>query len=510
MNPSKFYRFLQSNTFKSNGVIIFLFSAITIALYFSIFDNGFLSDDYDSLHRLLIEKKILITAFFRPLIDVSFFLNYLISGLNPFGFYVFNVAFHIANAYLLYKLAIRLSPFKDVDRQYLFALMTAVFFLIYPFHNEAVVWLTGRISSIACFFALLAVMVVVNDLSNLKKLILSSCFYIIGLLAYESIFFLPFIIIVLLWRKNIAARFYFKAGIVYGLTILIYILSRAYLSGVIYGNYGERMISGKGLQDYSIRFLKVLGRSVLPPFEDSSMLIKIFIAVCFALIVVHIVLFKNMKNRNLFSNNYVRFVLVFFISIILPVIFGISTRTSEGDRLLYFPSCFLSLMLSFIVIELFQQNILKAVSVLIISVYCIFFINKNIKNWNEASSVSNEIIQTVKENVSQKSIVLINVPDEIEGAFVFRNGFYKALVLNSIDTSRVKVHNYLRRLDYIKIAVVEPMPANKAQFIFPDTYIEQENNVLKLNNNKNGENILLNKDDWSVYYWNKKRLLKLY
>ena len=72
-------------------VLIVLFTAIGFILYYPILGNTFLSDDYDSLYRLFIEKRILYREYLRPMIDVSFYFNYLISGFSPRGFYVFNI-----------------------------------------------------------------------------------------------------------------------------------------------------------------------------------------------------------------------------------------------------------------------------------------------------------------------------------------------------------------------------------------------------------------------------------
>src|SRR3990167_1030496 len=41
-------------------------------------------------------------AHYRPLVAVSYALNYAIGGLNPAGYHVVNLLFHIGNAYLLF------------------------------------------------------------------------------------------------------------------------------------------------------------------------------------------------------------------------------------------------------------------------------------------------------------------------------------------------------------------------------------------------------------------------
>src|SRR5438067_1228373 len=147
-----------------------IFAGLTILaviLYYPILGNTFLSDDYDSLYRIIIEKRILLKEFFRPLIDVSFYLNYLISGMNSRSFYIINLIIHIVNAFLLYRFALKFTLFEE-KRQFVFAYLSAVLFLVYPFHNEGVVWLTGRISSMATMFALLGMNLMMEEKIDLK------------------------------------------------------------------------------------------------------------------------------------------------------------------------------------------------------------------------------------------------------------------------------------------------------------------------------------------------------
>src|ERR1700677_4302591 len=129
-----------------NRYVILLFGALTFLLYFPIPGNGFLTDDYASLYRLLIEKRIPFGETVRPLIDISFYFNYLISGLHPVSYYLFNFVVHTLACYMVYGVALDLPLFTG-RRQTGFALAAGLLFLFYPFHNEGVVWLSGRLSS---------------------------------------------------------------------------------------------------------------------------------------------------------------------------------------------------------------------------------------------------------------------------------------------------------------------------------------------------------------------------
>ncbi|MBO9572921.1 MAG: hypothetical protein J7497_12065, partial [Chitinophagaceae bacterium] len=141
---------------KKNLVVFLLFIGIGLLLNFSLLDNNFLSDDYRSLYRILVEKRIIYKGLFRPLIDVSFYLNYLMSGLNPVSYYLLNILIHCTTAFMVYAVTKRSGIFMDEKKEQ-FSLLSGLFFLIYPFHNESIAWLTGRLSSLACLSAMIII-----------------------------------------------------------------------------------------------------------------------------------------------------------------------------------------------------------------------------------------------------------------------------------------------------------------------------------------------------------------
>src|SRR6202000_852049 len=136
--------------------LFLLFLLGTVLLYLPTIRNGFMMDDYAALYRILIEKRIVYREFLRPWIDISFYLNWMISGLHPEGYHLFNFILHALTTYMVYQVVVDLPFFAGRERETM-GVMAAVFFLFYPFHNEGVVWLAGRLSSIAAFLGLSAI-----------------------------------------------------------------------------------------------------------------------------------------------------------------------------------------------------------------------------------------------------------------------------------------------------------------------------------------------------------------
>lgn len=92
----------------------------------------------------------------RPLTIVSFWLNYKVSGMSPFGFRVVNVLWHAATAFVLCLL---LAALMRADGGIgLSALISAVIFLLHPVHFVAIFTLSQRGVLLAGFFGLAAVL----------------------------------------------------------------------------------------------------------------------------------------------------------------------------------------------------------------------------------------------------------------------------------------------------------------------------------------------------------------
>lgn len=102
---------------------------------------------------------------YRPLLIVSFIIDYQLWGPQPFGFHYTNVLLHIMNALLVYLLVFIL--FKHT---YL-ALFSSLIFATHPIQTEAVAWISGRNDVIVTFFSLLTLIFYIRwrNLKGAKK-----------------------------------------------------------------------------------------------------------------------------------------------------------------------------------------------------------------------------------------------------------------------------------------------------------------------------------------------------
>ena len=96
--------------------------------------------------------------FYRPLQAVSYALDYTFWKLNPMGYHISSVLYHILNAFLIYMLLLPVLNYLDSklrERSRWIALGTSLIWLVHPIHSQVVTYAAGRADELAAFFILL-------------------------------------------------------------------------------------------------------------------------------------------------------------------------------------------------------------------------------------------------------------------------------------------------------------------------------------------------------------------
>ena len=94
----------------------------------------------------------------RPILMLSYWLNYQLSGRNPFSYHLLSLMFHLMNSGLVFLLLRRILARALVDRPRveMFALFGSALFLLHPIQTESVAYIAGRSEVLSAFFFLLA------------------------------------------------------------------------------------------------------------------------------------------------------------------------------------------------------------------------------------------------------------------------------------------------------------------------------------------------------------------
>lgn len=142
----------------------------TAAVYWQGLSGSWLFDDYPNIvdnHGVqpthadlasLVNAALSSPAseFKRPLASLSFALNYLASGLNPFGWKLTNLIIHLLNGLLMFMLARLLIAAADADasRTGVMAALIAACWMLLPINLTGVLYVVQREESMANLFVL--------------------------------------------------------------------------------------------------------------------------------------------------------------------------------------------------------------------------------------------------------------------------------------------------------------------------------------------------------------------
>ncbi|OGD21798.1 MAG: hypothetical protein A2W03_11615 [Candidatus Aminicenantes bacterium RBG_16_63_16] len=177
--------------------------------------GGFSGSDENS------QRQDRIMQFYRPLVSLSYWLDFNVWGLNPAAFHLTNILLHIINVIILFYI---LSGLAFGPRPAFFG---AVLFSVYPLHFENVSWISGRTDLLAFLFAGLATLFFIRFMDRPHRLDLpaSAAAFFLALLCKENAVILPLIFSFFLYKKNGRSRLAASLG-PYGLAFIGWFLLR--------------------------------------------------------------------------------------------------------------------------------------------------------------------------------------------------------------------------------------------------------------------------------------------
>ncbi|MGH9579426.1 MAG: hypothetical protein ACRD2R_00405, partial [Terriglobales bacterium] len=191
-----------------------LVAMLTVAAFFPALQNGFVDwDDNTGLLNNLSYRGLgweqlrwMFTTFhlghYQPLTWVTFGLDYLVWGMDPFGYHLTNLLLHALNAVVFYFVALRLFSLSVSVSSGDFALraasgFAALLFSIHPLRVESVAWATERRDVLSGLFFLLTLLCYLraakadSGAEHLKWLGVAVLAYVFSLLAKDVGMMLP-------------------------------------------------------------------------------------------------------------------------------------------------------------------------------------------------------------------------------------------------------------------------------------------------------------------------------
>jgi tetratricopeptide (TPR) repeat protein len=126
-------------------------------------------------------------SYFRPLVNSSFILDYLVWGFEESFLHLENILIHWLNTLLVYRLAKLVAGFQGLNTLAVPA-FAATLFGLHPINSEAVIWVAGRADLLATTFVLLSLLGMLNYLRSGSILWLAGTVlaFFVGTLAKET------------------------------------------------------------------------------------------------------------------------------------------------------------------------------------------------------------------------------------------------------------------------------------------------------------------------------------
>ncbi|MEQ8189719.1 MAG: hypothetical protein ABRQ39_17250 [Candidatus Eremiobacterota bacterium] len=359
-----------------------------------------------------------------------------------------NILFHSFNAFLISVIALLIGKKLNLTdfQKYMFSLSSGFIFLTAPSHTESVSWISGRTDVVATCFCLFsfAMYVAYKNYNKTYLLIISSVLFFAALCSKECVIFYPALIFLYELYLNYPCKHIRKVlpvPCLYGFLFALYMLIRYIQLGTFIGGYGTgvhlNFIPFKIIQN--IILYPVI--SILPPLYDSIHAIT-FSCLFFMIIIIYSCIFflkhKELKGTAIFL------IISAAISILpaanlLPLP-GIYHTDTQGQRFLYLPSSFTALYTGFL-LSCIRCN-KKIVTTLCMSFLIILaaFLYSTNKNWEEASRIAENIISNMEQFDKSERLFMANLPDNFNGAYIYRNGFHHAIKLFRSELKSYKIN----------------------------------------------------------------------
>ena len=193
----------EANKTLKVAICIFLMVA-TFCIYSQVQDHEFINFDDNilvtesSLVQAGLTNENIIRVFttthfggWQPITSISYMLDYQLYGLNPKGFLLTNLFFHIANSLLLFLLLFRMT---GAIWQSAFV---AVVFALHPLNVESVAWVAERKNVLSTFFLLLTIWAYSHYAAKptIKSYGLVFLLFAFGLMSKAILITLPFVLL---------------------------------------------------------------------------------------------------------------------------------------------------------------------------------------------------------------------------------------------------------------------------------------------------------------------------
>jgi hypothetical protein len=424
-----------------------------LLVYGRVLTTYFLSDDFDLIGQVATRGFFVGWAgFVRPLVVLSYLVDFWIWGLNPTGFHVTNVVLHALNALLVGVLTLTLGRATSGETNPALAIAAGAIFLTLSCHTESVSWIAGRTDVIASAFMLSSLVAHLKFLETRRSwaAVASLTAFGLALLSKESAIAFPAVVAVLTFvltrRVRATVRFVAPfAAVLAGYALLSYVVADAGSAAYIREHHVAFDASRSAFGRTAFNLFSSSVRVVLPPLpqsvadlivtnwhENLYMSPRRWLVVALGAAVLTAVFAHVVRRRSTWKPGWLLIPALAGCFVMTQPLLGytsVSLADTRDERFLYFSSVFVAIGVVFLAsrIGFSRRTLAAALGIwLAATSWALWHVNGT---WATAGALARTVAKEVTALASADTVIVTNLPERYRGAWIFRNGFREAVTI---------------------------------------------------------------------------------
>ena len=373
---------------------------------------------------------------YHPLTMLSLAINFSFSKLNPHGYVLTNILFHLFNTLLVFIFLYQLS-----GRKFWVGAVSALLFGIHPMHVESVAWISERKDVLYCFFFLLSCITYLKWIETKKITWMISCFALFFLSCISKAMAVPLPVVLLLidlytQRKfsirSIAEKIPFFLLALWIGYLAVHIQSKEAIAEFKVFTLSQRfMFAAYGFMMYWGKLFLPSGLSAFynyPALDNNDVPLIYKIAPVIAALIVIIPLFITWK-KDKEKFRLLVFGFGFFIAMIALVLQFISVGAAiMADRYSYLPYIGAFFMITMFFHQWFEQKEKRNIAIavfgggsLLLAVVCF----NRVQVWENSETLWSDVIEKYPYVIEQTGNVVHVKQVGVDNAYKNRGNYYR-------------------------------------------------------------------------------------
>jgi protein O-mannosyl-transferase len=342
---------------------------------------------------------------YHPLTMVSFGINYVFSGFDPFSYHFVNWLLHILNTALVFVFVYKISGNKNFVAPF-----TAIIFGVHPMHVESVAWISERKDVLYAFFFLLALFQYWRFLETGKRsgYIFCLLFFVLSLLSKPAAIILPLVLLLLDYWKERPLKWklvtekipFFLLSLAFGI-ITVKVQSADAIAGFdIWPLWTRFFFACYTIMIYTVRFIFPYPLSAFHPYPPlESLGLTIYLSPLFIIALLALLWLKRRDRLFVFS---ILFFVVNLLLVIQLVSIGLTIVSERYTYIPYIGLAFLAAMLLCRYLNSSKATLIKATPFVIGLIFGIITFQRT-KVWKDGDTLWSDVIKHYPDAATPRS-----------------------------------------------------------------------------------------------------------